>query len=56
MNKMEWLDAFGYEINPDPDQPGKWLWGHIDGGASKISFDTREEAIANARRHFLTLY
>jgi hypothetical protein len=50
MNKMEWLDAFGYEINPDPDQPGKWLWTS-EGEGSDISFDSEDDAICDALEH-----
>jgi hypothetical protein len=48
MLTKEDLLAIGYEINPDPDQAEKFYWHHDgDGDASKVSFDSEAEAIAD---------
>lgn len=46
LNKEELL-GLGYEINPDPDQQGKFYWKN-DSEGSDISFDTEAEAIQDA--------
>lgn len=46
LNKKELVDL-GYNICPDPDQPGKWYWRN-DQDASEISFESEAAAILAA--------
>jgi len=48
VSKIE-LNVLGYEVNEDPDQPGKFYWRNDQEG-SEISFDSEDEAIAAATR------
>ena len=47
-NQREIAQAAGFDVREDPDQEGLWLWRMEDGEGSDISFDTEEEAWANA--------
>jgi hypothetical protein len=51
MNTSNNIQSLGYKISEDPDQPGMWLWVGPHGDASDISFDSENDAIADAQRH-----
>jgi hypothetical protein len=45
------VESLGFEIAEDADQPGMWIWRHdASGDACDMSFDSREDAIADAQR------
>jgi hypothetical protein len=47
MLNTDQLLQLGYEINPDPDQPGKFYWKN-DMEGSEISFESEAAAILGA--------
>ncbi len=49
LNKDDLL-YLGYEINEDPDQPGKFYW-KTKGSTSEMSVDSEEEAVFSASNH-----
>lgn len=49
LNKEDLL-YLGYEINEDPDQPGKFYW-KTKGSTSEMSVDSEEEAVFSASNH-----
>lgn len=49
------LTSLGYEINDDPDQPGRFYWRN-DQEFSEISYDTRAETMAAASRDAQATY
>jgi hypothetical protein len=54
LNKEELLDL-GYEINEDPDQPGKFYWKTTD-DVSAMSFDSEDVAVFSASNHALRVH
>ncbi len=55
MLTKENLLGLGYEINPDPDQAGKFYWRH-DSDASDVSFDSEAEAIKASAKNAKATY
>lgn len=48
------LRAAGYEIKPDPDAPGKWMWrNHVYDAACDGSFDSEIEAWRDAGKNYV---
>lgn len=52
---LEDLQAMGYTIGEDPDQPKKYCW-RKDTDGSHISFASEDEAIASASANALAIY
>lgn len=55
LSHKEQLGLLGYEINPDPEQPGMFHWRNVNQG-SDVSFDSEAGAIAAAGKDAIETY